>query len=94
MHTLCNVNEIINVNETIIEGVDQRMAANMPAPSPKPHPNNTSPREEEQRLSLAEPKKTADKNKKVHLEFPYSDLELLYEYTLKELGITDPFQKL
>jgi hypothetical protein len=34
----------------------------------------------------------AAESKKVHLEFPYDDLELLYEYTLKELGITDPFK--
>lgn len=69
------------------------MAANMPAPSPKRQHNTTSPKEADKRLSLAKPKK-ADESKKVHLEFPYSDLELLYEYTLKELGITDPFQKL
>ncbi|HHY40800.1 MAG TPA: hypothetical protein GX502_06055 [Syntrophaceticus sp.] len=28
----------------------------------------------------------------VHLEFPYDDLELLYRYTLKKLGIKDPFK--
>ncbi|HBI27159.1 MAG TPA: hypothetical protein DDY25_05475, partial [Peptococcaceae bacterium] len=33
-----------------------------------------------------------EEQQKVHLEFPYDDLELLYEYTLKELGIKDPFK--
>lgn len=33
-----------------------------------------------------------DNNKKVKLEFPYDDLELLYEYTLKEMGIKNPFE--
>ncbi|MDR9756816.1 MAG: hypothetical protein ACN4A7_04620 [Thermacetogeniaceae bacterium] len=28
----------------------------------------------------------------VHLEFPYDDLELLYKYTLKKMGIKDPFK--
>ncbi|KUK36874.1 MAG: hypothetical protein PWQ99_1090 [Clostridia bacterium] len=31
-------------------------------------------------------------SKKVKLEFPYDDLELLYQYTLKEMGIKDPFE--
>lgn len=30
-------------------------------------------------------------DEKVHLEFPYDDLELLYEYTLEKMGITNPF---
>lgn len=28
----------------------------------------------------------------VRLEFPYSDLELLYDYLLKEMGIRNPFK--
>ena len=28
----------------------------------------------------------------VHLEFPYDDLELLYRYTMKKMGIKDPFK--
>ncbi|HHW28583.1 MAG TPA: hypothetical protein GXX21_03350 [Syntrophomonadaceae bacterium] len=30
--------------------------------------------------------------KTVHLEFPYDDLELLYKYTLKKLGVKGPFK--
>jgi len=39
-----------------------------------------------------EPKKAEPDEQKVHLEFPYDDLELLYEYTLKKMGIKDPFK--
>jgi hypothetical protein len=35
---------------------------------------------------------TDTNSKKVKLEFPYDDLELLYQYTLKEMGIKDPFE--
>ncbi|MGB4503530.1 MAG: hypothetical protein WBI44_01370 [Syntrophaceticus sp.] len=41
---------------------------------------------------VKEPTKVEDDEQKVHLEFPYDDLELLYEYTLKEMGIKNPFK--
>lgn len=31
------------------------------------------------------------KEQKVELEFPYDDLDLMYRYVLKELGIKNPF---
>ena len=43
--------------------------------------------------ALKEPRDSSpEKNEKVHFEFPYDDLELLYEYTLQKMGITDPFK--
>jgi hypothetical protein len=39
-----------------------------------------------------EPDKAESDEQKVHLEFPYDDLELLYEYTLNKMGIKDPFK--
>ncbi len=34
----------------------------------------------------------AQQEQRVHLELPYDDLELLYEYTLQEMGVTGPFK--
>lgn len=39
-----------------------------------------------------EPKDVTSDDEKVHLEFPYDDLELLYEYTLQKMGIKNPFK--
>ncbi len=39
-----------------------------------------------------ESRDAASDNQVVHLEFPYDDLELLYKYTLKKMGIKNPFK--
>lgn len=45
-------------------------------------------REKQLRLLKAE---TTEAENKVDLEFPYDDLAALYEYTMKELKIDNPF---
>jgi len=68
------------------------MSAKLPAIPKKNSHSSTDSRGKNKKLSLVKAEQPAAESKKVHLEFPYDDLELLYEYTLKELGITDPFK--
>ncbi|MGI6405258.1 MAG: hypothetical protein ACOX2E_08800 [Syntrophaceticus sp.] len=58
--------------------------------------HNTSSNQKKNIIETPKAKDSKDiknnKQEKVHLEFPYDDLEFLYEYTLKEMGIKDPFK--
>lgn len=70
-----------------------------PATDKKCHSTEHSKKEsKKQKNKLETPSATKlkivknEEQQKVHLEFPYDDLELLYEYTLKEMGIKDPFK--
>jgi hypothetical protein len=58
--------------------------------------HNTSSNKKKNIIETPKAKDSKDiknnKQEKVHLEFPYDDLEFLYEYTLKEMGIKDPFK--
>ena len=58
--------------------------------------HNTSSNQKKNTIETPKAKDSKDiennKQEKVHLEFPYDDLEFLYEYTLKKMGIKDPFK--
>ncbi len=64
------------------------MAANIPA---KKNYHTSHYSKNQTNKEETEAKETKDNNK-VHLEFPYDDLELLYQYTLKKMGINNPFK--
>lgn len=55
-------------------------------------PSNIQHRNNIETPAAEESREVKSDNQIVHLEFPYDDLELLYKYTLKKLGIKDPFK--